>query len=78
MITLSTPPGQPTIKVAESSGGGVTHYNLSNGITVRIGATNVLACMGRDCRLISTKCEHVEYVRPFHRDYEAAKQAVGA
>lgn len=75
MITLPTPAGQPKIKVFESLGGTVTHYSLSNGVTVRIGLTGVLACLGTYCRLQSTKCEHVEYVRPLHREYEAEKLA---
>lgn len=78
MIMLPTLPGQPTIKVAESSGGSVTHYNLSSGPTVRYGRTGVLACLGPHCRLNSTKCEHVEYVLPFHREYDALKLAAEA
>lgn len=76
MLTLPTAPGQPVIKVAESLGGSVTHYNIAGGVTVRIGTSGVLACL--TCRLTATSCEHVEYVRPFHRDYEAGKlQAEG-
>lgn len=78
MITLPTAPGKPTIKVAESTGGSVTHYNIERGPTVRIGTSGVLVCMGSSCRLIASKCEHVEYVRPFHRDYESAKLAAEA
>lgn len=78
MLTLPTVPGKPTIKVAESTGGSVTHYNIERGPTVRIGRSGVLVCMGSSCRLIASKCEHVEYVRPFHRDYESAKVAAEA
>lgn len=78
MLTLPTAQGKPTIKVADSSGGSVTHYNIERGPTVRIGSSGVLVCLGSSCRLQATKCEHVEYVRPFHRDYEAEKRAAEA
>lgn len=76
MVTLPTLPGQPKIKVFESLGGSVTHYALETGVTVRIGSSGVLACLGPFCRLEATKCEHVEYVRPFHLAYEQEKRAV--
>jgi len=57
------------IKVFESTQKTVTHYRLPSGATVRIGPSNVLACL----KCLNTTCGHVRAVRPFHRARERRK-----